>query len=118
MLRIELTIPLRNQIVFSQEMTIDLVDRLEEELQNAQLQYYGMKRSGDTLYLLYNDSRIDIDRLSPIFDKYHSQFIITYKGPVYERSLQGSGFTKEGIGQLQWEEVLLDGELITIIPKG
>jgi len=69
--------------------------------------------------VLYSNHRIDEDKLDPIFERYRSQFRITYRGPLYhEDELRVCGFIPEEVGEENWRWLLeADGELITISAK-
>lgn len=93
------------------------IDDVFAELEQAGLLCYALKKEKQSIVLLYSDARIDEEKLNPIFDKYFRRFEITSSLPVYPEQLREYGFTPESLSPKIWEEVLEDGELVTIKRK-
>ena len=96
---------------------MSFLDDAERELRTANLSCHAIVRSGNGIYLLYDDSSSDEEKLEPIYRKYEYKFDIWSSTPVYIEDLKEFGFTPENVGQKAWDAVEKEGELIKIILK-
>ena len=90
----------------------DLATKLHNELISANLRSYGIKREGNTVYIVYDDSRVDDEKLNPIKDKYHQHFRIRTTLPPDTKDLIALGFTPESIGENRWKDLEFECEIV------
>lgn len=91
-----------------------LLDELQADLQQAGLRHYGTRRTANALYVLYDEVRVDHDKLLPICRK--------YQGLFHNRSIifpnvdevSAYGFTPENVGAEKWEYLALLGREVLI----
>lgn len=96
----------------------DLVTRLHQELTSANLRYHGIRREGNSVHLVYEDSRIDDRTLGPIKDKYHPQFHISTSCGYVIDELKRLGFSPETIELQKWKELLIECDIVTFALRG
>lgn len=95
----------------------DLVDRIHEELNQTDLHYCGMRRVNSRLYLVYDDMRIDSEKLYTILNKYRKMLDIDIEMLPDVDELREYGFNSGNIGKEKWEELSHIAEIIKISPK-
>ena len=91
---------------------MDIVTILHQELTSANLRAYGIKRKGNSIYLVYDDSRTDKDKLDPIKDKYHPQFKINTAFGFNLDKVKQLGFSPQSIGERNWSDLEVECDIV------